>query len=266
MYGGYVAIARYEGIGADDFLTALDLHLKDVRNGYFPRIAYLKELMVEGVSTQDGKARCNMYLCYEDNLVTGQREKFIIIRGPSYIANLIEGWGVALKGLLAKLGFPTLFRIDPRYGILYGSARNPVDDTIKWDKPFTFLTLYCTDDPSFTPIALYEYVSQRSIKKYEGIFEEYNRCKVKKPSFFKSAIKVLKGSQIVDNVKIPYSLILSIIKFSGQSFKWKDTLVSVIFKDIPDSDLRRIILDSSRCTVIASGGDRFFASLGELSA
>jgi len=85
-----------------------------------------------------------------------------------------------------------LFRIDPRYGLVTGSAVEPVDPTIKWDKPGIYTALYLTSDPTSPSIAVMEYVSEENLKRFIEIFEKYNGISPKN-TFWTTALNKLTG-------------------------------------------------------------------------
>jgi hypothetical protein len=250
-------------------MACLMQHETDVRLGYLPPAANLKEARLEANWRVPGGGFCplSLYLVQETEALSQKVEVFVLLQAQSIWAAQLRDAAVKLKAFLEKRQTPCLFRLDPRYGLTYGSALEPVDPAVKWDRPGTYVALYLTDDPASPSLALLDYVAQGHRRRFQDLFLKYNRIPASTPSLLKSTWKKLVGTEgklDPGQRKLNYRLLRSTAAFLAAA-KAGSPLISLIYKDVSSADSQRNLLDASFSTYSSSGQDRFFASLGELA-
>lgn len=254
---------RYDEVPLEDFLASLAQHEQDVRPGFLPRAGSLKEVLFSGLLGGPEGPRVRLFVLQEMEALSQVTETFLVLAGPGNAAPLLAETGLALAAFLRSRGEPTMLRIDPRYGLVCGSAQEPVDTTVKWDRPGAYLTLYLTDDPGSPSLAVMEYVPPENQKTFCDLFQRYNGVAPKKPSFFGGALKRLAGAPpAAPAARVNYRLVKGLAQFLGAK-RLSGATVSLIFKGISAEELPNCLLDSDHR--ILDPSDRFLPSLGELA-
>jgi hypothetical protein len=253
----------------DDFLACLMQYERDVRPGYLPPVRNLKEARLQALwCPPDGRedATLSIYVLQETDALTQKVESFLLLHGPSQIAAAMADLAGRLRRHLTLKGQPALFRIDTRYGLVTGSALEPVDPSIKWDRPGCTVALYLTEDPSSPSLALLEYVPAEHRRKFQELFLRYNQVQPSAPGLFKSTFKrFVGGAKAVEPPRrLTYALLKGLATFLAAEGV-RNTTISLIFKDLTDEEGKRILLDPKFGAFYPSGQDRFVASLGELA-
>ncbi len=259
---------RIDNFPLDDFLTILLQYEKDVRTGFLPRQTFLKEAKLESLwqgENLETPVKLSIYLLDELETLSDILETFIIVSTSSEASRAIIPLSKRLRDYLVAQKESVLFRIDPRYGLVTGSAVEPVDPTIKWDKPGIYTALYLTSDPTSPSIAVMEYVSEENLKRFIEIFEKYNGISPKKNTFWTSALNKLTGrsSSKEKTKKINYKLLKTLIHFL-QKERGMSATVSLIYKNIEPEDVPNLLIDKSYVVTAKSGSDRFFGTLADL--
>ena len=260
---------RYDEVPLEDFLLALRQHEHDVRVGHLPPQQQLKEVRLEARWTPPGATEASpltVYLLQERDALSEQVEVFFLLRAPSALASPMRDMALKFRVFLQGRQIPSLFRIDPRFGLVYGSTLDPLDETIRWDKPWSFVTLYLTEDPSSPSLAVMDYVSQGARKRYQELFLKVNQVAPSSPGFLKNAWKRMRGSgqEEAGVHRLSYRLVALLSSFL-QNEPCVNATISMIFKELPGGAGRPGLLDPRFATFYPSGHDRFFASLGELA-
>ncbi len=261
---------RYDSVPLEDFLTCLRQYEGDVRQGYLPRQEHLKEAMIEAEwspRTNAQPSRLTVYLLHEREALSNSMETFVVLRADSGVASHLRDLCLRLKGLLESRGIPGLFRIDPRYGLIYGSAVEPIDPAIKWDRPGAYAALYLTHDPGSPSLALLDYVPNVMQERYKAIFGKYNRVQPPNPGFLAGALKRFRAGHKKDDSPRPragYGLLKELAAFLMKENVTGVTL-SLILKDLAPADTQAALLDGRYATFYPSGHDRFLNSLGDLA-
>ncbi len=260
---------RYDEVPLDDFLLALRQHERDVRLGHLPPQQQLKEVRLEMRWTPFSATEpspLTIYLLQERDALSEQVEVFFLLRAPSALAVPLRDMALKFRAFLRKRQLPSLFRIDPRFGLVYGSALDPLDETIRWDRPWSIVTLYLTEDPSSPSLAVMDYVSPDARKRYQELFLKVNQVAPSSPGFLKNAWKRLRGGgqQEAGVHRLSYRLVALLSAFL-QNEPCVDATISMIFKELPRGTGGVGLLDPRFATYYPSGHDRFFASLGELA-
>lgn len=245
-------------------------HESDVRRGFLPPPSSLKDVKLWGNLPWPGEEETvplSLFLMQEVDALTQRTEAFVLLHAPSRWAPVLQEEAHRLREFFRKRQAPTLFRIDPRYGLLCGSAQEAVDPSVKWDRPGTYVALYLTDDPSSPSLALLDYVPMDLRERYHQLFMKYNGVHAKGARSLTSTWKRLLGHgghAATGPHSVNYRMVKGLAQFL-QGEKVTSATISLIFKDVPPDALRDSLLDSSLASHHSSGQDRFFASLGELA-
>jgi hypothetical protein len=262
---------RIDNLPLEDFFTILNQHEKDVRIGYLPKPSFLTEVKLECLWQGEGLSspvHIALYSMEETDPLSEVTETFIILATRSEASRAIIPLSKKLRESLAAQKEQTLFRIDPKYGLVNGSCIEPVDPSIRWDKPGIYTAIYLTSDPASPSLAVLEYVPQEQEKRFTQIFEKYNGIQPKKPSMLTSAWNRLTrkapAQTDVKSNKINYKLIRTLSMFM-QKERAMSATVSLIFKNIEPVDVPKLLVDPVFVVSAKSGSDRFFGTLSELN-
>ncbi len=262
---------RYDNIPVEDFLTALVRHQQDRRPGYLPPQETLKEVMFEGLkrfSKTSGGVPLRCYRLQETDAITGTVETFLIIHGEGSEDAFVKSTSLHFKAYLEKYGVDCLFRIDPRYGLLVGSASEPVDTEVKWNRPGAYATLYLTGDSGSPSLALMDYVALGRRERYKELFRRYNKVSPRQPGFLATTWKRFRGSERaakgVSDGRSAY-LDINIISDFLRREKFEAVTVSLIYQGVAPNAADRALIDANLATFLPRERGRFFASLGELA-
>lgn len=261
---------RFDKVPLEDFLACLGQHEQDVRVGFLPPPASLKEVLLEARAKAAGEGAdfpVAFYLLQETEALSQKTEVFVLIHGPSAHASALRELGLRLKRFLEVRQIPSLFRVDPRYGLVCGSASEPVDESIKWDRPGAYAALYLTGDPASPSLVVGDYVAPEYRKRFQELFLKYNRVPPAASGLLAATWKkILKKDRSEEAAprRITYKLLKLFCTFVAEQ-GMSGATISFICKDLSQEDGRKILLDSKYGTFLAGGQDRFFASLGELA-
>jgi len=261
---------RYDSVPLEDFLACLRHFEDDVRQGYLPRPEHLKEAMIQASwSPRTNAAACPLalYILHEKEALSDRVETFVVLSTESAASSQLRDVCLRLRGYLESRGMGGFFRIDPRYGLLYGSALEPVDPAVKWDRPGAYAALYLTRDAGSPSLALLDYVPLGMQERYKALFLKYNRLQPPRPGFFASALKKFRQGPAGSDggaQKPGYTLLKVLAAFLNRE-KVTAASLSLIFKDLSPADTQAALLDGSYATFYPSGHDRFLNSLGDLA-
>jgi len=263
-------VLRYDTVPMDDFLQALTLHEQNADRGALPRPAALRAVRISGMAqTEKEPYPFELYSIAEYNPLAAQVEAFVVLRAPSGNARELQKLAPKVRQELASRGFKTLYRIDPRYGLLSGSAMASVDPAAR-SKPWCFITLYLTDDPGHPALALLDYVDKANRPAFETAFKKANGMAAKgAPVFNFSFSKFLGGKKEPANPVPPvsplrYAHLRTLLMALGNSFFVRQLTISLIFSGVTDREVENCFLDKHHSVHQASGQAQFFASLDEL--
>jgi hypothetical protein len=260
---------RYDQVPLEDFLICLMQYETDVRTGFLPPARNLKEARFQSdwnAGPEGASLPLALYLLQETDALSQQAESFLLVHAPSGAASALRDLALRLRHFLGKNGQPSLFRIDPHYGLLAGSAAEPVDPAIRWDRPGTYIALYLTEDPTSPSLAVAEYVPADQRKRFQEIFQRYNQIPPATAGLFRSTFKKLMGGprSIEPPRRLTYKLLKSLAAFLLEAHA-KTPTISLIYKDLSPEDGKRVLLDPKFGAFYPNGQDRFVASLGELT-
>lgn len=260
---------RFDDVPIEDFLACLDAYEKDVRTGYLPRTTFLRDAKLAGAWTpREGgfSGHLDLYFLQEVEALTERTEAFALLRCESAGAAALRALALRFRDALERRRLPALFRIDPRYGLLCGSALEPVDPLVKWDRPGCYIALYLTQDPTSPSLALSDYVPSENRERYGELFHKYNRIHPPSTGLFQVTWKRLTGktSEVAPAHHLNYTFLRQAVGVLGAE-PLQNLTISLIYKDVDQNDGRTVMLDAKHATFAPSGQDRFFASLGDLA-
>ena len=263
---------RYDHLSVDDLVSALVLHHKDPAHCFFPAARRLRAFRIEGPlrTRREGtrESPLILYFVNEPNLVTEQTESFfLLLTDPDAYRELVtlcQRFRHDLKGL----GFASLLRIDPKYGLVQGSAKEPVDPLVKWDKNHILVTLYLTDDPKHPAVALGDYVQRDHQVRYGQLFEKYNQCKPAASTLLGFDLsrwrKGKKEAAPLAGPNFHYRHLQKLAELLQGKYYQGEMLCSLLFEDVTEEELDRIPLDQDKAAFLAADQAPFFASIDEL--
>ncbi len=259
---------RYDGLLMDDFLAALNHRGAGGTDG-LPLPLHLKEARIESTWTPGtlGPTPLTLFLLQEQDALSGRREVFVLLHGEGRASRQIRDLVLRLRTYLRARKIVSLLRIDPRYGLLCGSALEPLDPSVQWDRPTVYAALYLTDDPATPSLAVMEYVPVTQQEDFRKAFLKYNGVEPARTGILASAFRRFTGGKPPSAShagKLSYGMVATLAAFLAREGV-KDVRLSLIFKDLSPLDARTCLLDPDRATYYASGNDRFFASLGDLA-
>lgn len=260
---------RYDQVPLEDFLVCLMQYETDVRTGFLPPVRNLKEARFQtdwNAGPEGSKVSLALYLLQETDALSQQAESFLLVHAPSGVASALRDLALRLRHFLGKSGQPALFRIDPHFGLVAGSAMEPVDPAIRWDRPGTYIALYLTEDPASPSLAVADYVPADQRKRFQEVFQRYNQIPPATPGLFKRSFKTFLGGtrHIEPPRRLTYKLLNSLAAFL-QETRVQAPTISLIYKDLSPEDGNSVLLDPKFGAFHTTGQDRFVASLGELT-
>ena len=268
---GEASVLRFDELPLDDFLVSLMQHEKDVRVGYLPAQPNLKEVRFSAKMSAppNGPGPINLFILQETDALSQATEEFVILSGLGGAARRLRDEAIALRDFLRNGGQPALFRIDPRYGLVCGSALEPVDPSVRWDRPGAYVALYLASSPDSPSLAVMEYIPHEQRRRFSELFLKYNQVPpTSGPSFLAGAWKKLRGGSPATPAGPPTHISYRMVKLVARFLRIRGlspTFISLIYKGVQPEELPSLLLDS-RFAVTASGHyDRFFASLSELA-
>jgi len=259
---------RYDGLLMEDFLAVLNHRGAGSADG-LPLPQHLKEARIESTWTAGvlGATSLTLFLLQEQDALSGRREVFVLLHGEGRASRPLRDLALHLRAYLKTRGIASLLRIDPRYGLLCGSALEPLDPSVQWDRPTVYAALYLTDDPASPSLAVMEYVPITLQGTFREIFLKYNGVEPARSGILASAFRRFAGGKPPSSSsagKLSYGMVATLAAFLARE-GGKEARLSLIFKDLSPLDARTCLLDPDRATYHPSGNDRFFASLGELA-
>ncbi len=267
---GEASVLRYDDLPLDDFLVCLLQHEKDGRAGYLPAPANLKEVRfsVKRPAPPAGHGPLNLFLLQETDAISQIAEGFVILAGSGQMARDLRDETLALTDILRKAGQPALLRIDPRYGLVCGSALEPVDPSIRWDRPGAYAAVYLVSDPGSPSLAVMEYIPHEQRPRFSELFLKYNHVPPSTPSLLASAWKKLRGGSLAQPAGAPAQISYRLVKLVARFLKARSlspAFISVIYKGVEPADCPALLLDPHNAVTASGHYDRFFASLSELA-
>jgi hypothetical protein len=265
-------VLRYDGVSMEAYLQALNLHEQNAARGVLPSPATLRAVKVTGDIPGTGEPwPFELYSCAEFNPLSGEIESFVVLRGPMSQVRALEAMSIKLRAELTSKGIKTLFRIDPRYGLIMGAVATAVDPAVRSSQPYGAAVLYLTDDPAHPALALLDYVAKDARKRYEDAFRKYNGLAAKgAPTFNFSLGKLLGKKTAVEPLPpvspIRYARLRTLLIALSNQFLARNLTLSFIFASVTPEDQEKCLLDRNLSVLFASGTPAFFGSPDELLA
>jgi hypothetical protein len=262
---------KYDSIAFQDFLAIYNLYSKQNLKNSLIDVSKIREFLFAGnkIKDKDGKNivyPIKIFYIMDYDYIRNIHNSYFLFQSPSELQEDLEKLAKRIKIELKLKNIDTLFRIDPRYGLTIGTAKEAIDPTITQDKYNCFITLYVTNDPNHPEIALYEYVEKPYKKKYIEIFEKHNHCS---PGTFKLLGFELSKFKKVFTKTSPQLIFFynDIVEFGNsliQKHKLENLTISLIYEDVSEREANECLLDKSKLSFFPSGFCKFFISIDEL--
>jgi hypothetical protein len=267
-WGNMPNLILYRDIPVDDFLAAYRAHKERPDAVYLPSDAQLRDFALSGVcKVKDQQWPITLFFFNQYDMVQDQTTAFLIVHADHQAASNLEILAKRLRIDLRGQGFPALYRIDPRYGLVYGTMRDAVDPAVRMDRNKCYVTLVLTDDASHPEVSLLDYVDRDYQKRYRQIFEQWNQTPPKKRGFMGFDLSKLRGGLKGESPSpFRYEHIRYFIQALKDRYGFMDLKLSIIYREVTENDLRRTVLDSSAGLFYAVGECRFFNTTEELVA
>lgn len=263
--------AKYENILFEDFLYAYNLYSKQNIKKSLLDIDKLKEFLFTCTKVKEVEGKIitypmKIFYITDYDYFRNIHSNYFLFQTSSIIQEELEKLAKRIKIELKLKNIDTLFRIDPKYGLVIGTAKEAIDPTVTQDKDCCFITLYITTDTNHAEIALTEYVDKSLKKKYIEIFEKHNHCS---PGTFKIlGFDLSKFKHMFTKTKPHILFFYEDIVELGNSLlnkhKLKNLNVSLIYENVSEKETNECLLDKNKLVYFPSGFCKFFISVDEL--
>lgn len=262
---------KYQDIPYEDFLSALSLlNKKDIPHALIS-IDKLREVLFKGdkrkiVGGSSEVFPIKIFYIIDYDIIRNTHNYYFLFQSSSKIQEELERIAKRIKIELKLKNIDSLFRIDPKYGLVVGTSKDAIDPFVGLDKSYCFITLYLTNDHNHPEIALLEYVEKAFQKKYIEVFEKHNHCS---PGTFKllgidfSKIKkafVRSNPHIILNYEDLKELCLSF----AEKQKIENLTLSFIYEEVSEEEANECILDKTKASFYPAGLCKFFINTEEL--
>jgi hypothetical protein len=262
---------KYEDIPFQEFLNAYQIYAKKIQKGFLIDINKMREFLFKGYKTRTLGAQTQVvpikiFYIIDFDIMRSSYNHFFLFQSLSESQDELEKLAKRFKIELKLKNIDSLFRIDPKYGLIVGTSHEAIDPAIGSDKLYCFITLYLTSDHHHPEIALSDYLDKESKRKYVEIFEKHNHCPpgISKILGFdlskiRTALKKTSPATVLnydDIVIFGNSLI--------QKHKIESLTLSLIFEDITDEEATLCMLDKKKSAYFPAGLCKFFINIDEL--
>ena len=262
---------KYDDIPFQDFLSAYHIYLKKSQKDFLIDIDKLRECLFKGNKTKilDSKPVIRLikiFYIIDFDIIRSTYNHYFIFQSSADFQEELERVAKRIKIELKLKNIDSLFRIDPKYGLVIGTAKEAIDSSVPPDKLFCFITLYLTGDQHHPEIALLEYIEKTYKKKYMEIFEKHNHCS---PGSFKFlGIDLSKIKQAFKKsspfVLLRYEGIIELGNSLIHKHKLEDLSISLIFEEVTENEITRCLLDKNKSAYYSGELCKFFINAEEL--
>ncbi|UCF81344.1 MAG: hypothetical protein JSV08_02730 [Acidobacteriota bacterium] len=259
----------YRDVPAEDFLTAYRLHEEKSSVAYLPSDAQLRDVAFSGRQEAGGVAHeLAIYLFNQYDMVRDETMAFVVIRTDRSSGKLLENTAKRFRIDLRGQKLESLYRIEPRYGLVVGLARDSVDSSVRLDRDHCYITLVLTQDPSHPEVSLLEYVDSDNRARYREIFQAANQCAPRKRGLMGFDLSKLRSGGLKGEGESPFrhEHVRYFANALRERYGLRELRISLIYKDVTEDDLKRAILDPSFGLFYPTAECRFFHSTEELLA
>lgn len=266
----------YKDIAADDFLAAWRLHREKGAQAYLPGDVHLRDFKLEGrvesrspdesMGGSAAERSLALYFLSQYDMVSDETTAFVILSSDRTAHTYLENTAKRLRIDLRGQGFGTFVRVDPRYGVVVGTARDVVDAGVHTDRNRAYVTLVLTKDAAHPEVSLLEYVDRDHQTRYKEIFEKINQTPPKKRSMMGFDLSKLRAGGLKGEADSPFRH-EHIRYFAGalqERYGIRGLKVSLIYKNVTEEDLKKCIIEPAAGLFVPVGECRFFTSTEEL--
>ena len=264
-----------QGVSYEDFIMLIESHRRLPTAGLLPSEEGLRDVRVHarlGARAAPAGEETYPLECYivtEYEPLIDQSKTLVILRTDADNYEGLVRESRRLQLWIRAQGWLTLFRIDPRYGLVYGSHREPVVPTAAPDFPYILTVQVVTDDPGHPELALQGYVESAFRARFAELFEKYNRTK---PQTFRLLGLDLgrlfrRGPEPKARPVIPlsYDLIDRLLRNLVERHRWLDLDLSLIYTNVAEADFRAVPVPPEAIVLSSDRPLRFFHSIEELT-
>ena len=262
---------KYDYLPFQDFRIAYLSYVKRNQKGFFIDIVELREFLYQGYKTKSLQAQnvtfpLKIFYLTDFDIIRSSYNHYFLFQSPSPFQEELEKLAKRIKIELKLKNIDSLFRIDPKYGLIVGTSKDSIETHSGKDKPFCFITLYLTGDYHHPEIALYDYIEKEHKKRYIEIFEQHNHCtpgslKFLGIDFSKMRTAFTKSSPAVI---LTYDNIMELGNSLVQKHKLESLTLSLIYEDVSEVEATLCLLDKKKSAFFMSGMCKFFINVEEL--
>ncbi len=262
---------RWDSIPYEEFVVAIKYAVESPHQRLLPPEHCLRDLYIHGKTRPRVGAEVQpieLWFVTESDPFLEEAKTFIILRTTSENREMLIREAFRLQRWLRSRRIPTIFRIDPQFGLVHGSFHEPVVPRQAADFPRLLIVMVVTDDPGHPEVALQDYVIKSYRQRYITLFEKYNR---RKPG----ALKVLGVdiSRLFRRAKsvathrpdfLTYAFLQDLFQELVQRLFWFDLTVSMIFSNVAEEEIQQTVFSTAQVHVSSGTPLRFFTSIDEL--
>ncbi len=263
--------ALIENIRYEEFISALQYHIPNPHIGLLPPEGYLRDFRIQAnivPKPNQAEVPISFFFVQEyDPLLSGYKS-FAILRSIQQQEKLLIREAKRLRNWFKIHNWHFLFRIDPIYGLYFGSVHEPIQPELAKPSPHVLITSVLTEDPGHPEVSMLEYIPSEKRKQYIKIFEEYNKVR---PGTFKllgfdfGKFFKKKAEEVPKSFKIwEYTMLQDFLKTLLTQHYWIGMKISLIYSNVQEEDFRNIPFPSSALTFFPNPPHRFFDNIEEL--
>ena len=263
---------RYDDVPWPDFSATLKEHLLHPAKRLLITDFKLRDFRIAAQRNRAGNLQLDedpkrnrevlFFFLREPDLVEQAVHQYLVIStdsdGADDLLRIAQRFRLDLRGK----AMDTLFRVDPRYGIVVGSSLEPVNRFGVKERPCCFVTLVFSKNPAHPLVALEDYVDREDRGRFQQIFEKYNHQPPGKPPLMKRIFG--SGTVTLSPTGWNYRILSELALILSTRYYLFPQRISLIFENVHDSELEACVLDRSRSVFQTSGTARFFSSTEEL--
>jgi len=261
-----------QGVPYEEFIMIVNSHCRAPSAGFLPPEDRLRDVRVRARLRPRPDAEdypIEGYIVTEYEPLIGRSKTFIILRTEADNYEGLVRESRRLQLWLRSQGVPTLFRIDPRYGLVYGSHREPVVPTTSPDFPYILTVQVVTDDPGHPELALQGYVEPAFRARFAELFEKYNRTKPQTFRLLGIDLSRLfrRGPEPTARpaISLTYDWVRRFLHNLVERHRWFDLDVSLIYSDVTEQEFRNVPVGADAIVLSPDRPLRFFHSIDELT-
>lgn len=258
-----------ERLSYEECIAVITCHQKNPSRGLLPPENCIRDVWIQASfqpRPQEPTYPIELFIVTEYDPFIDASKCFFILRTVAENYNGLVRESHRLQHWLRTEQIPTFFRIDPRFGLVYGSFREPVVPSQMPDYPYILIVLVVTNDPAHPELALQDYVERAYRSRFEELFSKYNRVRPRTYRILgwdlRPLLRRAPAPRMVNFVR--YDFLARLMQTLVQRHRWLDLAVSVIFTDVTETDFVNVPVDAYCVRLSPESRIRFFSSIEEL--